>query len=163
MQSALAFPLQWLMLPLGVSKAWGWIALLRLLIAGLGAYALARRLGAAWGGAMLAGLAYMLCAPNITWAQWPLGTEFALFPWLLLATDRVLERPGPGGSPGWEPPSGCRSSGATRRRSCGRPCSRGCTCWSGWPAGAARSGAPPARSAAAPRSGPSPAALRASP
>src|SRR3954469_1593490 len=39
MQSALAFPLQWLMLPLGVSKAWGWIALLRLLIAGLGAYA----------------------------------------------------------------------------------------------------------------------------
>ncbi|MFL5877715.1 MAG: hypothetical protein ACJ76T_17790 [Solirubrobacteraceae bacterium] len=115
MQSALAFPLQWLMLPLGVSKAWGWIALLRLLIAGLGAYALARRLGAAsyarrlarptagrpphalsWGGAMLAGLAYMLCAPNITWAQWPLGTEFALFPWLLLATDRVRERAGPG-------------------------------------------------------------------
>src|SRR3954467_8277231 len=96
MQAALAFPLQWLMLPLGVSKAWGWIALLRLLIAGLGAYALARRLGAAWGGAMLAGLAYMLCGPNITWAQWPLGTEFALFPWLLLATDRVRERPGPG-------------------------------------------------------------------
>src|SRR4051794_40732621 len=96
MQSALAFPLQWLMLPLGVSKAWGWIALLRLLIAGLGAYALVRRLGAAWGGALLAGLAYMLCAPNITWAQWPLGTEFALFPWLLLATDLVRERPGPG-------------------------------------------------------------------
>jgi hypothetical protein len=96
MQSALAFPLQWLMLPLGVSKAWGWIAVLRLLIAGLGAYALARRLGAACGGALLAGLAYMLCAPNITWAQWPLGTEFALFPWLLLATDLVRERPGPG-------------------------------------------------------------------
>ena len=96
MQSALAFPLQWLMLPLGVSKAWGWIALLRLLIAGLGAYALARRLGGAWPGAMLAGAAYMLCAPNITWAQWPLGTEFALFPWLLLATDLVRERPGPG-------------------------------------------------------------------
>jgi hypothetical protein len=96
MQSALAFPLQWLMLPLGVSKAWGWIALLRLLIAGLGAYALARRLRAGWPGAMLAGAAYMLCAPNITWAQWPLGTEFALFPWLLLATDLVRERPGPG-------------------------------------------------------------------
>jgi hypothetical protein len=96
MQSALAFPLQWLILPLGVSKAWGWIALLRLLIAGLGAYALARRLGGAWGGAMLAGLAYMLCAPNIAWAQWPLGTEFALFPWLLLATDRVRVRPGAG-------------------------------------------------------------------
>ena len=93
MQSALAFPLQWLMLPLGVSKAWGWIALLRLLIAGLGAYALTRRLGAAWGGAMLAGLAYMLCAPNITWAQWPLGTEFALFPWLLVATEAVRARP----------------------------------------------------------------------
>src|SRR3954453_1191439 len=96
MQSALAFPLQWLMLPLGVSKAWGWIALLRLLIAGFGAYALARRLGAAWPGGMLAGLAYMLCAPNITWAQWPLGTEFALFPWVLLATDLVRERPGAG-------------------------------------------------------------------
>src|SRR3954453_17359166 len=96
MQSTLAFPLQWLMLPLGVSKAWGWIALLRLLIAGFGAYALARRLGAAWPGGMLAGLAYMLCAPNITWAQWPLGTEFALFPWVLLATDLVRERPGAG-------------------------------------------------------------------
>src|SRR4051812_24335221 len=37
MQSALAFPLTWLALLFGVSGAWGWIALLRLLIAGLGA------------------------------------------------------------------------------------------------------------------------------
>src|SRR4051794_8652641 len=93
MQSALAFPLSWLTLLFGVSGAWGWIALLRLLIAGLGAYALGRRLGAGWGGATLAGLAYMLCAPLVTWVQWPLATEFALFPWLLWATDRLRVQP----------------------------------------------------------------------
>ena len=93
MQSALAFPLTWLTLLFGVSGAWGWIALLRLLIAGLGAYALGRRLGAGWGGATLAGLAYMLCAPLVTWVQWPLATEFALFPWLLWATDRLRAEP----------------------------------------------------------------------
>src|SRR3954451_7527772 len=93
MQSALAFPLTWLTFLFGVSGAWGWIALLRLLIAALGAYALARRLGSGWGGATLAGLAYMLCAPLVTWAQWPLATEFALFPWLLWATDRLRAQP----------------------------------------------------------------------
>lgn len=93
MQSALLFPLTWLALTLPVETAFGWMALLKLLIAGLGAYAFARRLGVGRAGALVAGLVYELSAPLVLWVQHMLGTELALLPWLLLATDRLAERP----------------------------------------------------------------------
>jgi Bacterial membrane protein YfhO len=93
MQSALLYPLTWLALILPVPVAWGWIALLKLLTAGVGAYALGRHLRLGRGAALVASLVYMLSAPGVAWLQWPLGTVFSLFPWLLLATDRVYRRP----------------------------------------------------------------------
>jgi hypothetical protein len=42
---------------------------------------------------MVAGAVYMLSAPNLVWLQWPLATVFAVFPWLLLASDRLARRP----------------------------------------------------------------------
>src|SRR4051794_15195516 len=42
LQIAIFCPLTWLALPLGVEEAWGFIALLKLLTAGAGGYALAR-------------------------------------------------------------------------------------------------------------------------
>jgi hypothetical protein len=91
MQSAQFFPLTWLLLVLPLGYAWGVVAVAKLVIAGLGTYALSRELRIARGGALLAGTVYMLSAPLIAWVQWPLGSAFGLFPWLLLATSR-LER-----------------------------------------------------------------------
>jgi hypothetical protein len=89
MQSALFFPPTWLLLVLPLGYAWGVLALLKLLAAGVGAYALARELRVAWEGALLAGIVYMLSAPVMAWLQWPLASGFAVFPWLLLATARI--------------------------------------------------------------------------
>jgi Bacterial membrane protein YfhO/6-pyruvoyl-tetrahydropterin synthase related domain len=89
MQSALLFPLTWLALILPLKFAWGLIVVLKLLIAALGTYALARQLSVGRSGALLAGVVYMLSAPEIVFAQSPQGTVFALLPWLLLTTDRL--------------------------------------------------------------------------
>jgi hypothetical protein len=93
MQTALLFPLTWvgLILPLGV--AWGLMAILKLLVAGLGTYAFSRQVGVSRPGALLAGVVFMLCAPNLVWLQSPLATVFALFGWLMLVTDRLYRRP----------------------------------------------------------------------
>ena len=95
MQSALAYPLTWLALVFSPEAAWGWIALLKLFTAGMGAYFLGRRLGFTWGAGVLAALVFMLSAPLILWLQWPLATVYSLFPWLLLTTDRLASRPSP--------------------------------------------------------------------
>jgi hypothetical protein len=92
-QTALWFPLTWIGFVLPVDSAWGVIALLKLLIAGLGAYALAQRFRLPWGASLVAGTVYMLSAPNLVWLQWPLATVFAVFPWLLLAADRMAAEP----------------------------------------------------------------------
>jgi len=89
MQSALFFPLTWLLLILPLGYAWGVVAIAKLVLAGLGTYALARALRAGPGGALLGGTVYLLSAPLIAWLQWPVGSEIALFPWLLLAVTRA--------------------------------------------------------------------------
>ena len=96
MQSALFFPLSWLLFLLPLNTAWGIVALLKTLLAGLGAWALARELGAGRYGALLAGTVFMLSAPFTFLLQWPLATVFALLPWLLLATAWAARSPGPG-------------------------------------------------------------------
>jgi hypothetical protein len=97
MQSALAFPLTWVALVLSPAVAAGVIAILKLSIAGLGAFGLSREVGVRrWDGALVAGIVYMLSAPMVTWLQWPLSSGFAVYPWLLLATHRLCTRPGPG-------------------------------------------------------------------
>jgi hypothetical protein len=92
-QTAIAFPLTWIAFVLPVSGAWGLMAALKLLIAGLGAYALARRFGLSWGAGLVGGIVYMLSAPLVVWLQWPLATVFAVFPWVLLAADRLARTP----------------------------------------------------------------------
>jgi len=96
-QTALLYPLTWLALVLPIAVAWGPIGLLKLLTAGLGAYALARHLTLRPAAALIAALIYMLCAPNVVWLQWPLATVFSVFPWVLLATDRLYRRQSRGG------------------------------------------------------------------
>jgi hypothetical protein len=91
-QTALLYPITWLALVLPFEDAWGLMAVLKLLIAGLGAHAFARALGIGRAGALAAGLVFMLSAPLVVWLQWPLTSVFALLPWLLLASDRAWRR-----------------------------------------------------------------------
>jgi hypothetical protein len=93
-QAGWPFPLNWPALLFGVAPLWGWIAMAKLLIAGLGTFALARALGVGRRAALASGAVYMLSAPMLVWLQWPLATGFALFPWLLLATECAVRSPG---------------------------------------------------------------------
>lgn len=96
MQSALTFPPTWLALLFSADVAAGLIAIAKLVLAGLGAFALSRGVGVRrWGGALLAGTVYMLAAPMVAVLQWPMSSVYAVYPWLLLATHRLVQRRGP--------------------------------------------------------------------
>ena len=96
MQSGVFFPLNWLHVVLGFDYGWGALAAVKVLVAGLGTYALSKELGSGRGGALVGGAVYMLSGPLMVWLQYPLSSAFALFPWLLLATTRVCRRGTPG-------------------------------------------------------------------
>ena len=93
MQSAVFFPPSWLLVILGFDYGWGALAAAKTLIAGVGTYGLSRELRCGRGGALVAGAVYMLSGPLTVWLQYPLGSVFAVFPWLLLATTRLARRP----------------------------------------------------------------------
>ena len=91
-----SFPASWLLVLLPFGYGWGVLAVAKVLVAGLGTYALSRALNAGRGGALVAGTIYMLSGPLMLWLQYPLGSVFALFPWLLLATTRLSRDVTPG-------------------------------------------------------------------
>jgi hypothetical protein len=96
MQSAVFFPLNWILIAMPVEPGWGVMAAAKTLVSGLGAYVLARELRVDRGGALVAGAVYMLSEPLMLWLQYPLGSVFAVFPWLMWATTRLARRPTPG-------------------------------------------------------------------
>ena len=85
-------------LPAYVLPFWtalSWIAVMKLWIAAFGTYLLASRaLGMRFGGALLAGFVFALSLKSVTWVIYPTLGVWALMPWLLLATDRLVRRPG---------------------------------------------------------------------
>lgn len=93
MQTAVLFPLTWIGWILPLAWAWGIICVLKLLVAGMGAYVLSRHWGIGRAGGLVAATAFMFCAPMLVWMQWPLATVFAMLPWLILAADRVFQQP----------------------------------------------------------------------
>ncbi len=79
-------------MPLLTSLAWS--AALKLFVAALGAFLLARALGIRYAGALLTGLVYGFNLWMVTWLAYPHSGVWALLPWVLLATERVVRRPG---------------------------------------------------------------------
>ena len=73
----------------------GWIAVLKLWVAAFGTYLLGRALGMRFAGALLAGLVFAFSLKMVTWLSYPHAGVWALMPWLLVAADRVVRRPGP--------------------------------------------------------------------
>lgn len=73
--------------------ALGIIAALKLFVAAFGTYLLGRALGMRFGGALLAGLVYGFNLWIVTWLAYPHASVWALIPWLLLLTEKVVRRP----------------------------------------------------------------------
>src|SRR5438046_1783214 len=68
-------------------------AVLKLFVAALGTFLLGRALGMRFAGALLAGVVFAFCLYFVVWLPWPLTSVWALMPWLLWLTDRLVRRP----------------------------------------------------------------------
>ncbi len=69
-------------------------AALKLMVAALGVFVLARALGLRFAAALLAGLVYGFSFWQITWVQYPHAGVWALFGWVLWGLHRALAAPG---------------------------------------------------------------------
>jgi membrane protein YfhO len=96
MSSALFSPFTWLFVILPFEPAFAICAALKWLAAGSGAWLLARRCCAGTIGAALAGLLFAFCGFQVVWISSCLTNVAVFAPWLLLALDRLIERPSAG-------------------------------------------------------------------
>ena len=92
-QSAVFGPYTWPAYVLPFWTALGWIAVLKLWVAGFGTYLLGRALGMSFAGALLAGVVFAFSLRMTTWLIYPTMGVWSFLPWLLLLTDRVVRRP----------------------------------------------------------------------
>ncbi|MBN1528594.1 MAG: YfhO family protein [Thermoleophilaceae bacterium] len=93
-QSAPLFPLNWISSVLPYWESLAWVAVLKLALAALGAFALARALGYGTAPALLAGLSFGFGMYLIVWLAHPHANAYALLPWLFLAAERLCRRGG---------------------------------------------------------------------
>jgi hypothetical protein len=91
-QSAVFYPT--MLLHLSLPETWSWTisAALRLLVAGLGVWALAGHYGLRGGPRLLSGVAFMLCGFNVVWLNHPQMNVMPLLPWAVLVVEKVLVR-----------------------------------------------------------------------
>ncbi len=91
-QSAPLFPLTWIgvVFPYDASRAW--INVLKLTLAALGTYLLARALALRRGPALLGGVTYGFATYLVIWLLHPHSNAYVLLPWALLAADRLCRR-----------------------------------------------------------------------
>jgi hypothetical protein len=80
---------------LGLWSSLALVAGLRLFTAALGTFLLGRALGMRFPGALLAGIVFGYGLFAVSWVAMFRFSVFALLPWLLLLTVRVVARPGP--------------------------------------------------------------------
>jgi hypothetical protein len=98
-QAAVFSPLTWTALIVPLPQATVAIALLRLLIGGVGLFVFVRGLGLSRGAALIAGTAYLLNPFSVIWLEHPPGGVPPFLPWMLHAATRAAEgrRFGPAG------------------------------------------------------------------
>lgn len=70
------------------------IAALKLLVAAFGTFLLGRALGMRWAAAFAAGCVFAFGIYMVIWLPAPLSSVFVWIPWLLLAVEGVVRRPG---------------------------------------------------------------------
>ncbi len=90
-QAAVFSPLTWTALIVPLPQATVAIAVLRLLIGGLGLFVFVRGLGLSRGAALIAGTAYLLNPFSVIWLEHPPGGVPPWLPWMLHAATRAAE------------------------------------------------------------------------
>jgi hypothetical protein len=95
-QAAPLWPTSLLVMPVPLPLGLGLDLVLRLLVAGLGAFLLARDLGSRPLAAMAAGVGLGLGGFTLFFAMWPLGAAMSTLPWVWLAVRRLVREPGRG-------------------------------------------------------------------
>jgi hypothetical protein len=76
-------------------KSFAFMAILKMFVAAMGMFLLARALAMRYPGALLAGVVFAFGTFFVIWLAWPLTSIFAWAPWILLAADWLVRRPGP--------------------------------------------------------------------
>jgi membrane protein YfhO len=76
-------------------RSLAFIAALKLFVAALGTFLLARALGMRFPGALLSGVVFAFSLWFVVWLSWPTTSSWALLPWLWLCADRLARRPDP--------------------------------------------------------------------
>ena len=66
---------------------------MKVVVAAMGTFLLARALKMRFAGAFLAGVVFGFGLFLMAWIPWPLANVFPLIPWMLLATERLVRRP----------------------------------------------------------------------
>jgi hypothetical protein len=92
-QSAVFSPFNLPAWVLPLQRSLAWTALLILWAASFGMYGLGRALGMRFAGALLAGIVYGLNLWLVSHLSYPHAGVWALLPWLLWASDRLVRRP----------------------------------------------------------------------
>lgn len=94
-QSALCSPFTWAFVVLPEVAAFAIVAAAKWTLAALGTWFVARRMGLSPWARALAGIAFAFCGYSVVWIHSPLSSVSVLAPWLLLALERLVERPTP--------------------------------------------------------------------
>jgi Bacterial membrane protein YfhO len=88
-QSAPLFPLTWIGVVFPYWESLAWIAVLKLTLAALGTFLLARTLGLGRGPALIAGIAFGFGTYLVDWLQHPHANAYVILPWLFLLAERL--------------------------------------------------------------------------
>ena len=91
-QSAPLFPLTWIGVLFSYDSSRAWVNVLKLVLAALGTYLLARALALRRGPALLGGVAFGFATYLVIWLLHPHGNAYVVLPWLLLVADRLCQR-----------------------------------------------------------------------
>lgn len=92
-QPAAYNPVTWIACLLPPAESFNVSASVALLLAALAAFVFAVELGCGEAAAFVAAIGYALSTPVTTFAMWPLGAAWAVFPFVLLATRRCVRAP----------------------------------------------------------------------
>ncbi len=91
-QSAPLFPLHLLFAALPLTIGFVLLPWLRLMVAGCGAWVLARELGLSRPAALLTALTFSLSGMLVSFLLFPMGNALALVPWILWSVERIARR-----------------------------------------------------------------------
>jgi len=90
-QNAPLFPLHLIFALLPLQLGFMLLPWMRLMLAGMGSWALARVLGVREGGAIIAGLSFGLCGMMVSFSGYSMTNAVAMLPWVLWSVERIVQ------------------------------------------------------------------------